>query len=79
MRRLRRIIPQGTPILVCYWGEKSGMPAAKEMLQAAEADAYALSLPEAVQLCVKAAKGELMGEAVTETPSLPAGVTFACG
>jgi predicted PurR-regulated permease PerM len=75
VRRLRRIIPQGTHILVCYWGEKNGLPAAKEMLQATEADAYALSLPEAVELCVKAAKGELMGDAVTARPSLPAGVT----
>jgi predicted PurR-regulated permease PerM len=75
VRRLRRILPQGTHILVCYWGEKSGMPAAKEMLQAAEADAYALSLSEAVELCVKAAKGELFGDDVTETSPLPAGVT----
>jgi hypothetical protein len=51
------------------------MPAAKEMLQAAEADAYALSLSEAVELCVKAAKGELLGDANAETPPLPAGVT----
>jgi hypothetical protein len=75
VRRLRRILPKGTHILVCYWGEKNGMPAAQEMLEAAEADAYALSLSEAVELCVKAAKGELMGNAVTETPSLPVGAT----
>jgi hypothetical protein len=75
VRRLRRILPQGTHILVCYWGEKSGMPAAKEMLQAAEADAYALSLSEAVELCVKAAKGEFLGNANAQTPPLPAGVT----
>jgi hypothetical protein len=75
VRRLRRILPQGTHILVCYWGEKSGTPAAKEMLQAAEADAYALSLSEAVELCVKAAKGEVLGDANAETPPLPEGVT----
>lgn len=75
VRRLRRILPQGTYILVCYWGENSGMAAAKEMLQAAEADAYALSFSDAVELCVKAAKGEVLGDANAETPPLSAGVT----
>jgi hypothetical protein len=32
------------------------------MLETAEADAYATSLREAVELCIKAAKGELKGE-----------------
>jgi hypothetical protein len=36
------------------------------LLQYAEADAYATSLPEAVELCVKAAKGELKAEEVEE-------------
>jgi hypothetical protein len=75
VRRLRRIIPEGTRIFVCYWGDEIGVPAAKEMLQAADADAYALSLAEAVELCVKAAKGELLSDVVTATPPLPAGVT----
>ena len=59
VRRLRRILPQGTAILVCYWSDADEAPAAKELLKAAEADAYATSLPQAVELCMAAAKGEL--------------------
>jgi predicted PurR-regulated permease PerM len=59
VRRLRRILPEGTLILVCYWNEEGNRAATKAMLETAEADAYATSLPEAVELCIKAAKGEL--------------------
>ncbi len=59
VRRLRRILPQGTLILVCYWNEEGNKAATKAMLETAEADAYATTLAEAVELCVKAAKGEL--------------------
>jgi predicted PurR-regulated permease PerM len=59
VRRLRRILPEGTLILVCYWNEEGNKAATKAMLETAEADAYAITLPEAVELCVKAAKGEL--------------------
>jgi hypothetical protein len=41
---------------------KGDSATAKELLEAAEVDAYATSLPEAVELCVKAAKGELKVE-----------------
>ena len=70
VRRLRRILPQGTLIMVCYWNEEGNKAATKAMLETAEADAYAITLPEAVELCVKAAKGELKsaGDAA-ETPS----------
>jgi predicted PurR-regulated permease PerM len=66
VRRLRRILPQGTLILVCYWTDEDERASARELLQYAEADAYATSLPEAVELCVKAAKGELKAEEVEE-------------
>jgi hypothetical protein len=64
VRRLRRILPNGTKILVCYWSDEGNKGATKAMLDTAEADAYATTLPEAVELCIKAAKGELeSGEA----------------
>jgi hypothetical protein len=64
VRRLRRILPNGTKILVCYWSDEGNKGATKAMLETAEADAYATTLPEAVELCIKAAKGELeSGEA----------------
>ena len=68
MRRLRRILPEGTTILVCYWSEADEAQAAKELPQAAEADAYTTSLPQAVELCIAAAKGELSEEGAKETP-----------
>ncbi|MGH6833504.1 MAG: hypothetical protein ACRECM_10885, partial [Methyloceanibacter sp.] len=71
VRRLRRILPEGTAILVCYWSQKSDSAAAKKLIEAAEADAYATSLPEAVELCVKAAKGELKGKDAGEEPTPP--------
>jgi predicted PurR-regulated permease PerM len=67
VRRLRRILPQGTAILVCYWSDEGEAPAAKGLLEAAEADAYATSLPQAVELCMAAAKGELKRIAVKES------------
>jgi len=78
VRRLRRILPKGTLILVAYWSEEDDAKAAKEKLAAAEADAYATSLSEAVEICVKAAKGELKAEKAEEVeeptppPSQPA-------
>jgi hypothetical protein len=62
VRRLRRILPAGTLILVAYWNDDGDAKAIKEMLETAEADAYATSLSEAVEICVKAAKGELNGK-----------------
>ena len=72
VRRLRRILPQGTLILVCYWNEEGNKAATKAMLETAEADAYATTLPEAVELCVKAAKGELKRDKAEETEAASA-------
>jgi hypothetical protein len=72
VRRLRRILPEGTKILVCYWNDEGNKAATKSMLETAEADAYATSLPEAIELCIKAAKGELKSEGAEETVSKPA-------
>jgi predicted PurR-regulated permease PerM len=62
VRRLRRILPKGTCILVAFWDEEKNTRAIKALLEAAEADAYSTSLHEAVEICVKAATGRLKGE-----------------
>jgi hypothetical protein len=72
VRRLRRILPEGTLILVCYWCEEGGKASVKAMLETAEADAYATTLTEAVALSIKAAKGELKSGAAPEAPASPA-------
>jgi predicted PurR-regulated permease PerM len=69
VRRLRRILPPSTAILVCYWSDADEEPAAKELLKAAEADAYATSLPQAVELCMAAAKGELKRKEASKEPT----------
>jgi predicted PurR-regulated permease PerM len=58
VRRLRRILPKETEILVCLWTEGEAPPSLKGVLEQAEADAYATSMPEAVKLCIEFAKGE---------------------
>ena len=59
VRRLRRILPQGTLILVCFWAEEPEAPSVKALLATTDADAYATSLSEAVDISLAAAKGEL--------------------
>ncbi|MGH6735475.1 MAG: AI-2E family transporter [Methyloceanibacter sp.] len=63
VKRLRRILPEGTLILVAYWQDGQDSDSVKELLDVAGADAYAATLHEAAEYCVKAAKGELKGEA----------------
>ena len=75
VRRLRRILPPNTAILVCYWSDADEAPAAKELLMAAEADAYATSLPQAVELCMAAAKGELKRKEASKEPTRAPKVT----
>ena len=67
VRRLRRILPQGTLIMVCFWAEEGDQLSVKSVLENTEADAYATSLHEAVQLCVKAAKGELKSKLAVDS------------
>jgi predicted PurR-regulated permease PerM len=59
VRRLRRILPEGTLILVCFWAEAPESPSVKALLATTDADAYATSLSEAVEICLSAARGEL--------------------
>ena len=64
VRRLRRILPDGTQILVAFFADAEDADFVKALRETAEADAYATSLAEAVEHCVKAAKGELDGKPV---------------
>jgi hypothetical protein len=57
VRRLRRILPEGTSILICFWADESDSEAVKALLATAEADAYATSLQEAVEICIEAELG----------------------
>ena len=81
VRRLRRTLPEGTLIMVCFWADEGDTISVKSLLEHTEADAYATSLTEAVGLCVKAAKGELKSKLAVEdtapadksaTPATPA-------
>ena len=66
VRRLRRTLPEGTLIMVCFWADEGDTLSVKSLLENTEADAYATSLTEAVGLCVKAAKGELKSKLAVE-------------
>jgi predicted PurR-regulated permease PerM len=68
VKRLRRILPAGTCILIAYWAEAGESASVKELLDTTDADAYANSLEEAVDICLKAAKGELPCDATDEKP-----------
>jgi hypothetical protein len=71
VRRLRRILPDAL-VLVVYWGEDEGDPAMTSLTTTAEADAYATSLPQALDVCVKAAKGEPIGDLKPNKDTKPA-------
>ena len=77
VRRLRRILPDGTAVMVCFWAEEGDSISVKSLLENTEADDYATSLPEAVELCVKAAKGKLKGEEAAAEPAPPPELTPA--
>jgi predicted PurR-regulated permease PerM len=64
VRRLRRILPKGTLILVAYWSEADDTFDATSLLETTAADAIATTLHEALETCMKAAQGEL--ESATE-------------
>ena len=71
VRRLRRILPKETEILVCLWSEGEASPSLKAVLEQADADAYATSLPEAVKLCIEFAKGERGKKVDLPEPAAP--------
>ena len=55
VRRLRRILPQGTLILVAYWHADGDAQAMESLKETTQADAYATTLHEAVETILKAA------------------------
>jgi predicted PurR-regulated permease PerM len=55
LRRLRRTLPQGTPILVGLWPAEDAVLKDDQMRAQIGADTYVASLHEAVEACVKAA------------------------
>ena len=65
VRRLRRILAEGTLILVAYQEGTGHTERVETLLDMVRADAYATMLPEAVETCVKAATGEFEAEADT--------------
>ena len=71
VRRLRRILPEGTAILVAFFDGEGGTNAVKELLADAEADAYAASLQEAAEIAIAAAKGELKIDEAGEAAAAP--------
>jgi hypothetical protein len=58
VRRLRRILPKEVCILVAYWSEAEDRIDATSLLETTGADAYAGTLREAVEACIKAATGD---------------------
>jgi hypothetical protein len=71
VRRLRRILPEDTAILVCLWTEGEAPATLKAVLDQAEADAVATSLPEAVKIAIAFAKGERSKREETPEPKAP--------
>ena len=71
VRRLRRILPEGTLILVCYWDEEEDTKSVKALLETAEADAYATTLDEALDILIDAAKGDRKDAAEGEKTTKP--------
>ena len=56
VRRLRRILPSGSIILVGCWTDDAAGAPLKALKETAEADAYATSLHEAAEIAVEAAR-----------------------
>ena len=62
VRRLKRLLPAGTSILVAVFGDGADAASVKELLEAAEADAHASALQQAADIVVAAAKAEAKSE-----------------
>jgi len=56
VRRLRRILPSGSIILVGCWTDDAAGAPVKALKETAEADAYATSFHEAAEIAVDAAR-----------------------
>lgn len=69
VRRLRRILPDGTLILVAYWNRSADAETETKLLDVVHADAYASTLHEAVEICEDAATGKGLSASHDEAPS----------
>ncbi len=58
VRRLRRILPEGTLIVVAYWSRGADAEQVGAFLESTRADAYVTTLQDAVDVCVQAATGK---------------------
>ena len=70
VRRLRRILPSGSMILVGCWTDDAAGAPVKALKETAEADAYATSFHQAAEIAVDAARPEL--ELATPLPPVAA-------
>jgi predicted PurR-regulated permease PerM len=71
VRRLRRILPEGSTVLVGYWGGEGSAGSLKALQATAEADTYATTLREAASFCIHAARGESAAKVETPQSSQP--------
>ena len=71
VRRLRRILPKGTLILVAYWSDEHDKASVKNLLETAEADAYATTLHEALEILTEAARGKIFGTVTAKAAPKP--------
>jgi hypothetical protein len=69
VRRLRRILPEGTLIVVAYWSRSADAEQVGAFLESTRADAYVTTLQEALDVCVNAATGELQPMSEEEEPA----------
>jgi len=77
VRRLRRILPKGTLVVVAYWSDEHDKASVKDLLDTAQADAYATSLHEGVEILTEAAKGKIFGTLTAKAKPAPKGKTAA--
>ena len=73
---LRRILPKGTMIFIANW-EADDAAAAKAALATVQADGYAATLHEAVEMCLRAATGKPKRKARTRAAKPAAASTRA--
>jgi predicted PurR-regulated permease PerM len=70
VRRLRRLLPEESKILVAYWAEDPGSTAVNALEQTADADFYGTSLRETAELVIQAARGPKLEPVVPEVEQI---------
>lgn len=72
VRRLRRILPEGTLIVVAYWSRGTDAEQVGAFLESARSDAYVTTLEAAVDTCIEAATGAFTSTYEAPEPAKPA-------